>query len=326
MKAIQMSGFGEPDVLRMAEVALPEPGPGEVRVKLHYAGVNPAEAYIRSGAYAFFKPEMPYIPGFDGAGAVDKVGEGVRKVIVGERVFVASLLAKRKTGTYAEYVVCDAEAVHHLPAAVSFAQGASLGVPAITAHRAIFQRGALKPGETVLIHGASGGVGSLAVQMARASGAYVIGTTGKDEDFEFIKQLGAHTVYNHADPAHFEQILKLTGGKGVDVIMEALANVNLERDAEILAMFGRIVVVGNRGSIQFTPRLLMAKESSVLGMALWNTPPAEYAASIAAIGAFLESGVLRPFAGKEYALDQAAQAQTDVLGHGYRGKMVLKIG
>ena len=325
MKAIQMAAFGEPDVLKVAEVAIPEPGPGEVRVKLAYAGVNPAEAYIRTGAYAFFKPEMPYIPGFDGAGIIDKTGDGVKKVKTGERVFVASLLAKRKSGTYAEYVVCDADAVHHLPEGVSFAQGASLGVPGITAHRAVFQRAGLKPGETVLIHGASGGVGSLAVQMARASGAYVIGTAGKDEDLEFIKQFGAHAAYNHSDPAHFEQILALTGGKGVDVIMESLANVNLEKDAGILALFGRIIVVGNRGSIEFTPRLLMAKDSAVLGMALWNTPPTEYAASIAAIGAFLESGVLRPFAGKEYALENAAQAQTDVLGHGYRGKMVLKI-
>lgn len=320
-----MSAFGEADVLRLAEIPVPEVGPGEVRVRLHYAGVNPAEAYIRTGNYAFFKPELPYVPGFDGAGVVDCAGKDVAHLKEGDRVFVASLLSKRKTGTYAEYVVCDAQAVHLLPKSISFAQGAAVGVPGHTAHRALFQRARLKPGETVLIHGASGGVGTLAVQMARACGAYVIGTAGNDEGLALVKQLGAHAALNHSDPGHFNEILSLTEKAGVDVIIEALANVNLEQDAEILALYGRIVVVGNRGSINFTPRLLMIKESAVLGMAIWNASPAEYASSIAAIGAGLESGVLRPVAGNEYPLEAAAQAQADILINSARGKMVLKI-
>jgi len=325
MRAIQMSTFGEADVLRLTDVPVPEPGPGEVRVRLHYAGVNPAETYIRTGNYAFFKPELPYVSGFDGAGEVDSLGVGVTRLHEGDRVFVASLLAKRKTGTYAEFVVCDVDAVHPLPSSVSFAQGAAVGIPGFTAYRALFQRAQLKPGEIVLIHGASGGVGTLAVQMARAYGAYVIGTAGNDEGLALLGQLGVHAAFNHSDPAHFAKILALTGGTGVNVILEALANVNLEHDAEILSMFGRIVVVGNRGSINFTPRLLMDKESAVLGMAIWNAPLAEYTSSIAALAAGLESGVLRPVVGREYPLEATAQAQIDILKNSARGKMVLKI-
>ncbi|MCW2278573.1 NADPH:quinone reductase [Heliophilum fasciatum] len=325
MRAILMKAFGEADVLQLAEVPVPEPGPGEVRVQLHYAGVNPAEAYIRTGTYAFFKPDLPYVPGFDGAGVVDTVGVNVQGLQKGDRVFVASMLAKNKTGTYAEYVVCDADAVHRLPDRTSFAQGAAIGIPGLTAYRALFQRAQLKPGETVLIHGASGGVGTVAVQLARAHGAYVIGTAGNDSELAFLRDQGVHEAFNHHDPQHFQKIVDFTGGAGVDVIIEMLANVNLERDAEILAMFGRIVVVGNRGSIPFTPRLLMIKESAVLGMALWNATPADNREALAALSASLESGVLRPVVGREYPLAEAKQGQIDILEKSARGKMLLKI-
>ena len=325
MRAIQMSNFGDADVLKFTNIDVPEPGIGEVRVRLHYAGVNPAEAYIRTGAYAFFKPELPYVPGFDGAGEVDKVGVGVTRIKAGDRVLVASLLAKRKTGTYAEFVVCDSDAVLPLHNSTSFAQGAAIGVPGHAAYRTLFQSAGLKPGETILIHGASGGVGTLAVQLARAHGAYVIGTCGSEEDIALLREIGAHEAFSHHDPDHYDKILALTGGTGPNVIMEMLANVNLERDAQIIAMFGRIVVVGNRGSIDFTPRLLMIKEASVLGMALWNSPPEEYKSSNAALAAALETGVIKPVMGREYPLENAAQAHVDILKLSSRGKMVLKI-
>ena len=323
MRAIQMSEFGDPQVMRFVDIPVPEPVVHEVRVKLYAAGVNPAETYIRTGTYAFFKPDLPYTPGFDGAGTVDCVGPDVTHVKVGDRVFVASLLAKRCTGTYAEYVVCDANSVHKLPDNLSYAQGAAIGVPGHTAYRALFQRGDLLPGESVLIHGASGGVGTLAVQMARAQGAFVIGTGG---DIAYLKQIGVHEALNHHDPDHYAKILKLTGNAGVNLIIEFLANVNLEHDAEIIAKYGRIVIVGNRGSIQFTPRLLMMKESSVLGMALWNSPPTEYSSALAALSAMLESGVLRPVMGREYPLEQAVQSHIDILEKGStKGKMILNI-
>ena len=159
MRAIVMTAFGGPEVLRLTDIPEPEPEHGQIRVRLYAAGVNPAEAYIRTGQYAFFKPTLPYTPGFDGAGVVDKVGEGVQGSKPGDRVFVTALTARRNTGTYAEKVVCDAEAVHLLPDAVTLEQGAAVGFPGMAAYRALFQCAGLKPAERILIHGASGGVG-----------------------------------------------------------------------------------------------------------------------------------------------------------------------
>jgi NADPH2:quinone reductase len=325
MRAIQMSEFGEADVLKCVDLPVPEPGPGEVRIRLHAAGINPADTYIRSGTYAFFKPKLPWTPGFDGAGIVDAVGAGDSRVKPGDRVFVAALFARRNTGTYAEMIVCDAEAVHPLPESMSFAQGAAIGVPSITAYRALFQRAHLQPGEIVLVHGASGGVGTITVQSARACGARVIGTAGTPDGLDLVRCMGAHSALDHSKPNYLDQVLALTDGRGVDVIVEMLANVNLEKDFQALAKYGRIVIVGSRGSLEFTPRLAMMKEADVLGMAVWNTTREEYVSALSAVAAALESGVLRPIAGRELLLEQAAQAHIDILKEKAQGKMVLTI-
>lgn len=323
MRAIRMSSFGDVDVLRPVNLPVPEPGRGEVRVRLHAAGVNPADTYIRTGTYAFFKPQLPYTPGFDGAGVVDAVGDGVAHLHEGDRVFVAALLSRTNTGLYAEYVVCDAAAVHPLPERLSFGEGAGVGVPCVTAYRAVFQRARLQPGETVLIHGASGGVGLPAVQLARAHGARVIGTAGTGAGLELVKRFGAHHVLDHGATGYLDRLPALTGGHGVDVVIEMLANVNLARDLEVLARHGRVVVVGSRGSLEFAPRLTMTKEASVLGMALWNTPPVEWNACLAGVAAGLEAGFLHPVVGRELPLERAAQAHAELLAGGTPGKMVL---
>jgi NADPH2:quinone reductase len=322
MRAIHVTEFGPPDVLRLSDLPTPEPGPGEVRVKVSAAGVNPVESYIRSGTYAR-KPALPYTPGTDGAGVVDAVGAGVTSVAPGDRVYVAALIATRNTGTYAEALVCDAAAVHRLPASVSFAQGAAVGVPYATAWRALFQKARLQPGETVLVHGASGGVGTAAVQMARAHGATVIGTAGTKGGRELVRSEGAHHALDHGAAGYLDAVPNLTGGRGVDVVVEMLANVNLERALTVLAPGGRVVIVGSRGALEFTPRLIMAKDASVIGMTLWNTSAADALAVNAAVTAGLESGVLRPVVGKELPLASAAQAHVDVMTPGAHGKIVL---
>lgn len=325
MKAIQVSKFGGPEVLKYTEINEPVPAEGEVRVRLYAAGVNPNEAYVRTGTYSFYIPELPYTPGFDGAGVVDEVGEGVEHVKTGDRVFVAALLAKRNTGTYAQKVVCDAKAVHRLPESISYKEGAALGIPAITAYRILFHRARIKPGETVLIHGASGGVGLLAVQMAKGIGAKVIGTASSEEGKSLVKASGAAHVLDHITGDSIEKIISLTNGKGPDVIIEFLANVNLETDLKIIAQYGRIVVVGNRGSLEINPRLAMMKEADILGTALWNAPPHEYSESLHAIEAFLESGTLHPEIGEELTLEDAEKAHEQILTRKAHGKMILSI-
>jgi NADPH:quinone reductase len=235
---IQASEFGGPEVLRYRELPVPEPGAGQVRVRLHAVGVNPADTYIRTGTYAFFKPELPYTPGFDGAGVVDEVGAGVEGVGPGDRVFLGALGTPGWSGAYAELAVVDAAGVHPLPPTLSYGQGAAVGVPCVTAWRALFQKAGLRPGETVLIHGASGGVGVPATQLASDAGAVVIGTAGSAAGAEVVRDAGASHVLDHSAPGYLEQLPDLTGGRGVSVVVEMLADVNLEQDLGVLAVGG----------------------------------------------------------------------------------------
>ena len=221
MKAIRVNEFGGPEVLRLEEVVTQQPAPGQVLVRIHAIGVNPVETYIRAGTYARL-PALPYTPGNDGAGVVEQIGDSVTEFKPGDHVYTAGSLS----GTYADFALCRTDQVHRLPKNASFAQGAAMGTPYATAYRGLFQRAEAKPGETVLVHGASGGVGTAAVQLARARGLRVLGTAGSEEGRKLAREQGAHEVFDHRAPDHFEQIMNATNGRGVDVIVELLANVN----------------------------------------------------------------------------------------------------
>ena len=318
MKAIRVHGFGGPEVLRLEEVPTPQPGPGEVLVRMHAIGVNPVETYIRAGKYARL-PALPYTPGNDGAGVVEQIGDSVTRFKPGDPVYTAGSIS----GTYAEFALCKTEQVHQLPANASFAQGAAMGTPYATAYRGLFQRADAKPGETVLVHGASGGVGTAAVQLARACGLRVFGTAGSDQGRKLAREQGAHEVFDHRAPDQFEQIMKATDGRGVDVIVELLANVNLAKDLTILAKSGRVAIIGSRGHVEIDPRDAMQRDADLRGMVLPNTPPAEMASIHAALVAGLEKGTLRPVIGKEFPLAEAAEAHRAVMGSGAFGKIVL---
>jgi len=318
MKAIRVNEFGGPEVLRFEEVATPRPAPGEVLVRIHAIGVNPLDTYIRAGTYARL-PALPYTPGNDGAGVVEQIGDSVTEFKPGDHVYTAGSLS----GTYAEFALCRTDQVHRLPENTSFAQGAAMGTPYATAYRGLFQRAEAKPGETVLVHGASGGVGTAAVQLARARGLRVLGTAGSDEGCKLAREQGAHEVFDHRGPDHFEQIMNATNGRGVDVIVELLANVNLGKDLTILAKGGRVAIVGSRGRVEIDPRDTMQRDVDLRGMVLPNTPAAEMASIHAALVAGLENGTLRPVIGKEFPLAAAAQAHRAVTESGALGKIVL---
>jgi NADPH:quinone reductase len=318
MKAIRVNEFGGPEVLRFEEVAAPRPAPGEVLVRMHAIGVNPVETYIRAGTYARL-PALPYTPGNDGAGIVEQIGESVREFKPGDRVYTAGSLS----GTYAEFALCRTDQAHRLPENASFAQGAAMGTPYATAYRGLFQRAQAKPGETVLVHGASGGVGTAAVQLARARGLRVLGTAGSDDGRKLAREQGAHEVFDHRAPDHFEQIMNATNERGVDVIVELLANVNLGKDLTILAKGGRVAIVGSRGRVEIDPRDTMQRDVDLRGMVLPNTPPAEMASIHAALVAGLENGTLRPVIGKEFPLAAAAQAHRAVTESRAVGKIIL---
>ncbi|MDD5302561.1 MAG: NADPH:quinone reductase [Elusimicrobia bacterium] len=317
MKAIVVEKFGGPEVLKLKDVPEPKAGPGQILVALKAIGVNPVDTYIRAGTYTR-KAELPWTPGTDAAGFVEAAGAD-SPFKVGERVYVYGAVG----GVYAEKAVVESSRAFPLPDALSFEQGAAIGVPYATAHRALFLSGGARRGETVLIHGASGGVGVAAVQLALSAGLIVIGTAGGDDGAAFLKSIGVSYALDHRKPGYAEQVLKLTDSKGPSLIIEMLANVNLADDLRIAAKRGRIVIVGSRGPVPIDPRDAMTKDLTVRGMSLWNMTDAEREHVHADLAKGFADGSLKPLIGAKFPLAEAAKAHAAILAPGARGKIVL---
>ncbi len=318
MNAIIVREFGQPEVMKIEEVPIPKVGASQVLVRVNAVGVNPVDTYIRSGIYPNL-PELPYTCGKDAAGIVESVGENITKVKVGDRVYTADSV----TGTYAELTLCNENQINLLPENISFEQGAGVFVPFATSFRALFQKANAKAGETVLIHGASGGVGIAAVQWAKNAGLNIIGTASSDDGKRLVKEQGADFVFDHSDENYLEQILEVTENKGVDIILEMLANVNLVKDFNVLAKFGRIVVIGNRGSLDFNPRLTMGKDATIYGMSLFNFSAEDEAEIHQKIYQGLSEGYLNPVINKSFSLADAPQAHREVIEYKAFGKIIL---
>uniref|UniRef100_A0A3B1J0D1 Crystallin, zeta (quinone reductase) n=1 Tax=Astyanax mexicanus TaxID=7994 RepID=A0A3B1J0D1_ASTMX len=320
MKCIRVSEFGGPSVLKLcSDVPVPTPGQKQVLIRVHACGVNPVETYIRAGTYGRL-PSLPYTPGTDVAGVVQAVGGGVSFLQKGDRVFTTAT----ETGGYAEFTIASEGSVHKLPDSLAYKQGAAIAIPYFTAHRALFHKGHARAGETVLIHGASGGVGIAACQLARAFGLKVLGTAGTPEGMKLVLNNGAHAVYNHREKDYLDKIQEATDGQGINVIIEMLSNVNLSNDLKLLSVGGRVLIVGSRGPIEIHPRDTMAKESSIIGVSLFNSSKEDKAETAAVLYAGMEAGWLKPVVGQEYTLDKAAQAHEDIISNpGTSGKMVL---
>ncbi|XP_057574868.1 zeta-crystallin-like isoform X2 [Hippopotamus amphibius kiboko] len=289
MRAIRVFEFGGPEVLKLqSDVAIPIPKDHQVLIKVQGCGINPVDTYIRSGTYSR-KPLLPYTPGLDVAGIIEAVGESVSAFKKGDRVFTTSTIS----GGYAEYALAAHHTVYALPEKLDFKQGAAIGIPYFTAYRALLHSARVKAGESVLVHGASGGVGIAACQIARAYGLKVWGTAGTEEGQKIVLQNGAHEVFNHKDANYIDKIKKS-------------------------------VVVGSRGPIEINPRDTMAKESSIIGVALYSSTEEEFQQFAAALQAGMEVGWLRPVIGPQYPLEKVAQAHEDIIhSSGATGKMIL---
>jgi len=322
MKAIRAHSFGGSDVLQLDDVDDPVPGPGEVVVDVRAAGVNPADTYMRNGTYAIV-PDLPYVPGGDAGGVISAVGAGVSGFAVGDRVFVGTAMSFDLTGCYAEKVRRTASEVLRLPDGVGFAEAAAFGVSYATAHYALFARGGARAGETVFIHGASGSVGTSAIQLAKRAGLTVIGSGGTARGLDLIRAEGADHAVDHTNGSYLAEVTDLTAGKGPDLILEMLANVNLAADMDVAAKYGRIIIIGNRGDITITPRVAMMKELDIRGIALWNATREQMAPIMEDILAGVAEGALRPIIGREMPLSEASAAHEAVLEPGAYGKIVL---
>ena len=322
MKAIRAHTFGGPEVLQLDEIDEPVAGSGEIVIDVRAAGINPADTYMRNGTYAIV-PELPYIPGGDAAGIVSAIGAGVEGFSLGDRVFVGTALSMDLTGCYAEKVKRKAGEVAALPEGTGFSAAAAFGVSYTTAHYALFARGGACAGETVFIHGASGSVGTSAIQLAKRAGLTVIGSGGTAKGLDLIRAEGADLAVDHTREGYLDEVATFTGGEGPALILEMLANVNLAADMDLAAKFGRIIVIGNRGEITINPRVAMMKELDIRGIALWNATPDQVAPMMEDILAGVAEGTLRPIIGREMPLAEAASAHVAVLEPGAHGKIVL---
>lgn len=317
MKAVRVRAFGGPEVLQVEEVPLLEVHENEVLIEVRACGVNPVDTYIRSGTYAS-KPSLPYTPGFDASGVVVAKGTKVMRFSAGERVYTIGTIS----GAYAEYTVCRENQVFPLPEKLSFAQGAALGIPYTTAYRALFQKACARSGETVLIHGATGSVGLAALQLAKAYGLKVIGTGGTEEGRKLLREQGADEVFDHTADGDREK-MRSRYADGVDIILEMLANENLDRDLSLASRFGRIVIIGCRGSATIHPREAMRKEVTVLGMSVFHIREQEMEEIQARLYQGLESGKLNPVIRMALPLQEASLAHKLIMERGAQGKMVL---
>lgn len=318
MKAMRSHQHGDVDVLNLEEVDQPVAADEQILVAVKAAGINPVDTYIRAGINNY-TASFPHTPGMDGAGEVVAVGKLVKEFKPGDRVYFSRTL----TGSSAEYALLDPATTFALPDAISYDEGACLGVPYTTAHRALFGRGQAQAGETVLIHGATGAVGIACVQLAAAAGLKVIASAGTVEGEALLKQQGVAQVINHNDAEHLAQWQQ--PGNGINLIIEMLANVNLDRDLKALAPKGRVVVVGNRGTIEINPRDLMARDAAVMGMALFNVSPPELRQIGQSLYPLLASRMLEPVIRTTYTLTELPKAHQDVLKPGALGNLVIHI-
>ena len=317
MKAIRVHQFGDSNVMKLEDIPDPTPADAQVLIRAHAVGVNPVDTYIRAGIYG--QRDFPFTPGMDAAGVVESVGKGVRSFKPGDRVYTSGTLG----GAYAQLVVAKESQVHPLPANITFEQGAALGVPYATAYYALFFRARAMPAEMVLVHGATGGVGVAVVQLARSHGLTVFATGGTDRGRKLAIEQGAHYVLDHRAPDYLQNLMLLTGNRGVDLIIEMLANVNLAKDLTVLSPRGRVIVIGSRGKIEIDPRLTMQRDADIRGMTIMNATETQVKAIHAALFAGLENGSLRPVVGQKLPLASAAQSHDDVMKPGSHGKIVL---
>jgi len=317
MKAIRVHQFGGPEVLKLEVVPDPEPGAGQVVVRNHAIGVNPVETYVRAGIYG--PRQFPFTPGTDAGGVIEAVGDGVKNFHPGDRVYIHASL----TGAYAELSLCEQTQVHPLPTKTTFAQGAALGVPYATAYRALFHRAKPIAGEWILVDGATGGVGTAAVQLSRAFGLTVVGTAGTGAGRTAVMAQGAHYVLDHHDAGYLKQLMALTDNRGVDIVLEMAAHVNLGKVLPVLARNGRVIIIGSRGPVEINPRDTMGRDADIRGMTLMNATEPELKGIHAALLAGLENDSLRPIINKEIPLADAAKAHEAVMAPGSHGKIVL---
>ncbi len=322
MKAVICKQWGPPEQLVVEEVPTREPGAGEVRIRIHAASVNFPDVLIIQNKYQF-KPELPFTPGSEGAGEVISVGAGVTHVKAGDRV-----LANTGTGSFAQEMIAPAGKVVLMPQGMSFETAAAFTLTYGTSWHAIKDRAAIRPGETMLVLGAAGGVGISAIEIGKALGARVIAAASSDEKLKVCRDHGADETINYETEDLREGIKRTTGGKGPDVIYDPVGGKYAEPAFRSIGWRGRYLVIGfANGQIPALPlNLMLLKGASVVGV-FWGDyvrrEPQSNAADMQDMMALLAKGVLRPHVSASYPLDQVPQALNDMAARKVTGKVLI---
>ncbi len=323
MKAIRINETGEPEVMRLEEIEKPIPKAGEVLIKIAAAGINYADLSQRQGMY-LTHTHTPMTMGFEVAGTVEALGPDVSSPPVGSRVVALA------PGGYAEYTTAPANTVIPIPGNLDFNSAAAFPVQGITAYQLLRESTHLQAGESVLIHAAAGGVGTLAIQLAKLMGAKtVIGTASSNKKLELVRELGADAAINYKEADWAEQVKKATDGKGPDIILEMVGGDIAEKSLQILAPFGRMVVYGAASgqSVEFSGIQLMYKNQSVVGywLTAWMSRPDKTAEAAKDLIQYLTSGKLRIIVGHTFPLEEAAKAHKTIAERKTTGKVVLTV-
>lgn len=324
MKAIHVHEFGGPEVMKYEEAGDPAAGPGQILVEVRAAGVNPVDTTFRSGAHPLSKSlKLPWRPGIDAAGEVIEVGAGVEGFKAGDRVFGAAM-----TGSYAEKAALNGLRTAHIPSNLSFEDCASFPVVLYTAFYAVVVKAGIQPGQTFLIHAGAGGVGSMAIQIAKASGARVITTVSSKEKADVAASLGADVVVNYRDEDFADRCASETGGRGVDAVIEMVAAENFDGSCRALKKGGVMVLLGSgtgknpTGSVSYPP--FYSKDIDVRGMSLFNADPV-FQDMLRQVNHLLEAGKVRPLLGEVIPIAEAARAHEVLMTGKVAGKIVLKV-
>ncbi len=322
MKAIRVTRFGLDHPMVLEDVEEPKPGRGEILVRVAAAGVNPLEVAIRSGKHPRSRAmRLPYTCGTDVAGEVEAVGEGVDAFSPGDRVW-----GRAPAGAYAERGLVPADAAGRLPDSMSFAQGAALPIPLLTAWNALILKGEATPGDCVLVQGGAGGVGYLSIQLAREVGCRVFATVSSKEKADFCLAAGAEAAINYREENVPERVMALTAGRGVDVVVETAGCENLPADLTLNALNGRIVIVGTgtgKGPEATIPLpAAMGRDARILALSSGNLGPL-VPGIIRRLAPLLDRGAINPHVGREFPLAEANDAHALLLSGKFLGKLNL---
>lgn len=318
MKAITLNSFGGTDAFVLSDVPKPVPGPGQVLVRVHATSINPLDYQVRRGDYPDLV-QLPAITGHDVSGVVEEIGQGVTAFAPGDEVWYTPQIFDGP-GSYAEYHVAAENIVGKKPASLSHLEAASLTLVGGTAWEALVVRAALRVGETVLVHGGAGGVGHVAIQVAKAIGARVI-TTVREANFDFARSLGADVVIDYEAEDYVAAVLRETAGRGVDVVFDTIGGDTLSRSPDVLAQLGRLVSIVDIARPQNLVQAWGKNASYHFVFTRQNR------GKLDELSALVERGQLKPHVGATYTLAEIplAHARLESRDNGLRGKVAIAV-